>query len=82
MVIWQALIDDHGFAASHASVERFVAQLRSKASREAHPVIETAPGEEGQVDYGDGPMLRHPASGQYRALTPAPAPGTARAARA
>jgi hypothetical protein len=24
------------------------------------------PGEEGQVDYGDGPMVRHPATGKYR----------------
>ncbi len=29
-------------------------------------MIVTAPGEEGQVDYGDGPMVRHPASGKYR----------------
>src|SRR4029453_13315882 len=33
---------------------------------EAHPLIVTAPGEEGQVDYGDGPMVRHPATGKYR----------------
>jgi hypothetical protein len=29
-------------------------------------VIETAPGEEAQVDYGDGPMVRDPQSGKYR----------------
>ncbi|MBI3082528.1 MAG: IS21 family transposase, partial [Gemmatimonadetes bacterium] len=28
--------------------------------------IVTAPGEEGQVDYGDGPMVRHPGTGKYR----------------
>ena len=66
MAIWQDLVDDHGFASRYASVRRFVAQLRSEAPREAHPVIETAPGEEGQVDYGDGPMVRHLASGKYR----------------
>src|SRR5258705_245491 len=55
-----------GFASRYASVRRFVAQLRSEAPHEAHPVIETAPGEEGQVDYGDGPMVRHPASGKHR----------------
>ena len=33
---------------------------------EACPVIETAPGEETQVDYGDGPMVRDPQSGKYR----------------
>jgi transposase len=29
-------------------------------------VIETAPGEEAQVDYGDGPTVRDPESGKYR----------------
>ena len=29
-------------------------------------VIETAPGEEAQVDYGTGPMVRDPATGKYR----------------
>ena len=29
-------------------------------------VIETAPGEEAQVDYGTGPMVRDPQSGKYR----------------
>jgi transposase len=66
MSIWQDLVDDHGFPSSYASVRRFVAKLRTEAPRDAHPVIETAPGEEGQVDYGDGPMVRHPASGKYR----------------
>jgi transposase len=66
MAIWQDLVDDHAFPSGYASVKRFVAKLRSEAPRDAHPVIETAPGEEGQVDYGDGPMVRHPASGKYR----------------
>ena len=30
-------------------------------------MITTAPGEEGQVDYGDGPMVRHPQTGQVPA---------------
>jgi hypothetical protein len=33
---------------------------------DAHPVIVTGPGEEGQVDYGTGPMVRDPATGKYR----------------
>src|SRR5205823_14675366 len=32
----------------------------------AHPRIETPPGEEAQVDYGTGPMVRHPVTGKYR----------------
>ena len=31
-------------------------------------VIETAPGEEAQVDYGDGPMVRDPNTGKYRRM--------------
>jgi transposase len=66
MVIWQDLVDDHGFASGYASVQRFVKKLRETRRPEAHPVITTPPGEEGQVDYGDGPMVRHPDTGKYR----------------
>jgi transposase len=66
MAIWQDLVDDHGFPAGYASVKRFVAKLRAEPTREAHPVIVTAPGEEAQVDYGNGPMVRHPDTGKYR----------------
>ena len=31
-------------------------------------MIETRPGAEGQVDYGDGPMVRHPETGKYRRM--------------
>ena len=69
MAIWQDLVDDYGFSHSHQSVGRFVRKLRGERVPEAHPVIETAPGEEGQVDYGgDGPMVRHPESGKYRRM--------------
>jgi transposase len=66
MAIWQDLVDDHGFTARYASVRRFVQTLRGTASSEARVVITTAPGEEGQVDYGDGPMVRHSQTGKYR----------------
>jgi transposase len=65
MAIWQDLVDAHGFSARYASVRRFVQTLRRTAP-EPHAVITTAPGEESQVDYGDGPMVRHPVSGKYR----------------
>ncbi len=64
--IYQQLVDQNGFTASYESVKRFVRALRKNAQPQAHPVIETAPGEEGQVDYGEGPMVRHPESGKYR----------------
>jgi transposase len=66
MAIWQDLVDDHGFPARYASVRRFVLTLRATSAPEARVVITTAPGEEGQVDYGDGPMVRHPQTGKYR----------------
>src|SRR6186997_2830717 len=66
MAIWQDLVDDHGFTARYASVRRFVVTLRGTSSPEARVVITTAPGEEAQVDYGDGPMVRHPERGKYR----------------
>jgi hypothetical protein len=49
MAIWQDLVDEHGFPARYASVRRFVVTLRGQHSPEAHPVIVTAPGEEGQA---------------------------------
>ena len=52
MAIWQDLVDDHGFTAQYASVRRFVGKLRGTTPAEARVVITTAPGEEGQVDYG------------------------------
>jgi transposase len=66
MAIWRDLVDDHGFPAQYASVRRFALTLRGQRPAQAHPVIVTAPGEEGQVDYGDGPMVRHPETGKYR----------------
>jgi transposase len=66
MAIFQDLVDGHGFAAKYASVKRFVGKLRGSAAPEARVVIQTAPGEEAQVDYGTGPMVRDPKTGRYR----------------
>jgi transposase len=66
MAIWQDLVDGHGFPAGYPSVMRFVRHLRGAAVPEAHAIIQTAPGEEGQVDYGTGPMVRDPATRKYR----------------
>jgi transposase len=64
--IWQDLVDACGFAGGYQSVKRFVRKLRGKSSPEACAVIETAPGEEAQVDYGTGPMVRDSRGGKYR----------------
>src|SRR5687767_10154603 len=66
MAIWQDLVDELGFPARYASVRRFVQHLRGVTVPEARVVIVTTAGEEGQVDYGDGPMVRHPQTGKYR----------------
>jgi hypothetical protein len=66
MAIYQDLVGDHGFAAKYASVRRFVVRLRGRktaggAGRDPHE-----PGQEAQVDYGEGPMVRDSGSGKYR----------------
>jgi transposase len=66
VAIYQDLVDTQGFAARYASVKRFVRKLRGAPTPEARVVIVTAPGEEGQVDYGSGPMVRDPQTGKYR----------------
>jgi transposase len=67
VAIYQDLVDDHSFTAKYASVRRFVQRLRETSPVEARVVIRTAPGEEGQVDYGgDGPMVRDPSTGKYK----------------
>ena len=66
MAIWQDLVTEHGFERGYQSVKRFVHKLRPAEVLQAHPVIVTAPGEEGQVDYGTGPMVRDQPGGKYR----------------
>ena len=68
VAIFQDLVDGHGFAAGYASVKRFVRKLRGDPTPEARVVIQTAPGEEAQVDYGAGPMARDPQTGKYRRM--------------
>jgi transposase len=64
--IWQDLVDDHGFRAGYSSVKRFVRKLRGSSAPDPRGVILTPAGEEAQVDYGTGPMVRDPETGKYR----------------
>ena len=66
MGIFQDLVDGHGFTGGYQSVKRFVRKLRGATSPEARVIIKTRPGEECQVDYGTGPMVRDPDSRKYR----------------
>jgi transposase len=68
MAIWQDLVDTRGFTGGYQSVKRFVRKLLGSPSKEACAVIETAPGEEAQVDYGTGPMARDPHTGKHRRM--------------
>src|ERR1019366_8873861 len=64
--IWQDLVSEYGFDSSYQSVQRFVRRRRGTQTPEARVVIVTAPGQEAQVDYGTGPMVRDPESRKYR----------------
>jgi transposase len=66
MAIWQDLVTDYGFSGAYNTVKRFVGKLRGGQPQPAKAVIVTAPGEEAQVDYGSGPMVRDPQTGKYR----------------
>lgn len=66
MAIYQDLVTDHGFAGRYNSVRRFTIKLRGLKVPEPHPSIVTEPGQEAQVDYGEGPMVRDPATGKYK----------------
>lgn len=62
--IYQDLVEQHGFSHAYNSVKRFVATLRRRAP-ERFDVLEFLPGEEAQVDYGQGAPTRH-RNGKYR----------------
>ncbi len=64
--IWQDLVSDQSFTGSYQTVKRFVRKLRGSEVPQATGIILTAAGEEAQVDYGSGPMVRDPQSGKYR----------------
>jgi transposase len=64
--IWQDLVSESGFDGGYQTVKRFVRKLRGNQPPQPRAVIITAPGEESQVDYGPGPMVRDPQTGKYR----------------
>jgi len=65
VAIYQDLVDQHGFAGQYNSVKRFVARLRHKEP-EQFDRLSFLPGEEMQVDYGEGAPTRVPGSERYR----------------
>jgi len=63
--IYQDLVDQYAFAASYESVKRFVRALRH-IDPEQFDRLEFLPGEEAQVDYGEGAPTLDPKTGRYR----------------
>ena len=63
--IFQDLVDLHSFDGAYNSVKRFVAQLRHKEP-EQFDRLSFAPGEEMQVDYGEGAPTRVPGTERWR----------------
>jgi len=66
MAIWQDLVAESGFSGGYQTVKRFVRKLHGNQQPQQRAVIFTAPGEEAQVDYGSGPMVRDSKTGKYR----------------
>src|SRR6185295_6817607 len=64
--IWQDLVAESGFGGGYQTVKRYVRKLRGKQPLQPRAVIRTGPGEESQVDYGTGAMVRDPQTRKYR----------------
>jgi len=54
--IYRALVEQFGFTGSYSSVRRLVQKLRGKSPK-ATCILEFAPGEAAQVDFGKGPTI-------------------------
>jgi len=65
MAIWQDLVDQHGFDGAYNSVKRFVRKLCADEP-EQFDRLEFLPGEESQVDYGEGAPTRVLGTDRYR----------------
>jgi transposase len=64
MSIYQDLVERHGFTHAYNSVKRFVGRLKAREP-ERFDVLDALPGEEAQVDFGQGALTRL-ANGKYR----------------
>lgn len=65
MAIYQDLVESFAFEHKYNSVKRFVRGLKKKNPKQ-YDRLEFLPGEEAQVDYGQGALTRHPQTGRYR----------------
>lgn len=65
MSIFQDLVERYGFTHRYNSVKRYVRGLK-KSDPEQYDRLEFLPGEEAQVDYGQGAFTIHPETGKRR----------------
>ena len=65
MAVYQDLVDRHGFTGAYNSVKRFVGKLRHREP-EQFDRLAFVPGEEMQVDYGEGALTRVPGTDRWR----------------
>lgn len=63
--IYQDLVELFGFSSRYNSVKRYVRSLK-KADPEQYDRLEFLPGEEAQVDYGQGALTRYPETGKMK----------------
>jgi len=63
VAIHQALVRKHGFTGHYSAVRRFL-QQQEKKTRKPTVMLDFAPGEAAQVDFGAGPKLLDPRVGQ------------------
>lgn len=65
VAIWQRLKDNYGYSGSYSSIRRYVHRLEPKEVK-AYARVQTAPGQEMQVDFGEVGQLYDPSSGTIR----------------
>jgi transposase len=68
MAIYQDLVEHHGYDGSYDAVKRLARKLRGKSEPKISCRFETEPGQEMQVDYGEGAPTRDPRTGKYRRM--------------
>ncbi len=65
VAIYQDLVEHHGYCGAYDAVKRFVRKLVPRELKVSCR-FETAPGQEAQVDYGEGAPTRDARTGKYR----------------
>jgi transposase len=65
MAIYQDLVDGHGCTGAYNAVKRLTGKLRHREPEQFNRLA-SLPGEEMQVDYGEGALTRVPGNDRYR----------------